>query len=63
MFRQGFGRLIRSSQDYGVCVVLDKRLAEKGYGKKFVRSLPAHNRTRDIGEVKKFLDLRNSVVE
>ncbi|MFW5775387.1 MAG: helicase C-terminal domain-containing protein, partial [Chitinivibrionales bacterium] len=38
-FRQGAGRLIRSAQDYGALVVLDRRMVKKGYGKAFVRSL------------------------
>jgi len=39
-FRQGFGRLIRSKDDYGVVVILDKRIKEKSYGKYFLLSLP-----------------------
>ena len=39
-FRQGFGRLIRSRDDYGVVVVLDKRILTKAYGKTILRSLP-----------------------
>jgi predicted DnaQ family exonuclease/DinG family helicase len=39
-FRQGFGRLIRSKEDYGVVAVLDKRLITKTYGKTLLRSLP-----------------------
>lgn len=39
-FRQGFGRLIRSSTDRGVVVVLDKRLLTKRYGAAFLNSLP-----------------------
>ncbi|MHB1294924.1 MAG: helicase C-terminal domain-containing protein [Anaerolineae bacterium] len=39
-FRQGFGRLIRSREDYGVVVVLDRRLLTKPYGKTILRSLP-----------------------
>jgi predicted DnaQ family exonuclease/DinG family helicase len=39
-FRQGFGRLIRSTDDYGLVVVLDKRLLTKSYGKTILRSLP-----------------------
>ncbi len=39
-FRQGFGRLIRSRDDYGLVVVLDKRLLTKSYGKTILRSLP-----------------------
>jgi predicted DnaQ family exonuclease/DinG family helicase len=39
-FRQGFGRLIRSKEDFGLVVVLDKRLLTKPYGKMILRSLP-----------------------
>jgi DNA polymerase-3 subunit epsilon/ATP-dependent DNA helicase DinG len=39
-FRQGFGRLIRSKNDRGVVVVLDKRVQSKGYGRLFLESLP-----------------------
>jgi DNA polymerase-3 subunit epsilon/ATP-dependent DNA helicase DinG len=39
-FKQGFGRLIRSSQDRGVCAVLDRRILTKRYGATFVHSLP-----------------------
>jgi predicted DnaQ family exonuclease/DinG family helicase len=40
-FKQGFGRLIRSSRDRGVCVVLDRRVVSKRYGASFVQSLPS----------------------
>ncbi|HEU5430439.1 MAG TPA: helicase C-terminal domain-containing protein [Thermomicrobiales bacterium] len=39
-FKQGFGRLIRSAQDRGVCAVLDRRVLSKRYGASFVQSLP-----------------------
>lgn len=39
-FKQGFGRLIRSSRDRGVCAVLDRRVLTKRYGASFVQSLP-----------------------
>ena len=39
-FKQGFGRLIRSADDRGVCVVLDRRIATRRYGGAFVNSLP-----------------------
>ncbi len=39
-FRQGFGRLIRSAEDRGVFIVLDRRIESKSYGKEFIRSLP-----------------------
>jgi len=40
-FRQGFGRLIRSRSDRGMVVILDNRVCTTGYGKAFLRSLPA----------------------
>jgi DNA polymerase-3 subunit epsilon/ATP-dependent DNA helicase DinG len=39
-FKQGFGRLIRSSHDVGVCVVYDRRVVSKRYGSTFIQSLP-----------------------
>ncbi|MBN8234653.1 ATP-dependent DNA helicase DinG [Halobacillus kuroshimensis] len=39
-FKQGFGRLIRSSSDRGVVIVCDQRLMEAKYGKYFLSSLP-----------------------
>lgn len=39
-FRQGFGRLIRSSTDEGIVVILDPRVIGKWYGRHFMASLP-----------------------
>ncbi len=39
-FKQGFGRLIRSSQDRGICAILDRRVLTKRYGQSFIHSLP-----------------------
>lgn len=39
-FRQGFGRLIRSSTDEGIVVILDPRIVGKWYGRHFMASLP-----------------------
>jgi DNA polymerase-3 subunit epsilon/ATP-dependent DNA helicase DinG len=39
-FKQGFGRLIRTSQDRGICAVLDRRILTKRYGATFIQSLP-----------------------
>ena len=38
--RQGFGRLIRSRDDRGAVVLLDRRLTSRTYGETFLRSLP-----------------------
>lgn len=40
-FRQGFGRLMRTRDDYGIVVVLDPRIVTKRYGKAFLQGLPA----------------------
>ena len=39
-FRQGFGRLIRTKDDRGVVVMLDRRIMSKSYGQAFLDSLP-----------------------
>lgn len=39
-FKQGFGRLIRTSQDKGIVYVLDRRIVTTRYGKYFIQSLP-----------------------
>ena len=39
-FRQGFGRLIRTGDDFGSVIVLDERIVSRGYGRKFLESLP-----------------------
>ncbi len=39
-FKQGFGRLIRSRDDYGSVVVLDSRIINKAYGRMFIETIP-----------------------
>src|SRR5439155_7060498 len=39
--KQGFGRLIRSRDDRGSVVVLDRRVVTRFYGQVFLRSLPS----------------------
>jgi ATP-dependent DNA helicase DinG len=38
--KQGFGRLIRDREDFGVVMLCDPRLASRGYGRLFIASLP-----------------------
>ncbi len=38
--RQGFGRLVRTTEDTGSVVVLDPRIATKSYGRTFIDALP-----------------------
>ncbi len=55
-FKQGFGRLIRTTTDRGAVVVLDKRLTTKFYGGQFIYSLPLVQRSNNIDDVRRFLD-------
>lgn len=40
LFRQGFGRLIRTASDRGVVAILDSRILTARYGKAFIAALP-----------------------
>nr|WP_306792774.1 helicase C-terminal domain-containing protein [Collinsella urealyticum] len=51
--KQAAGRLLRTSTDTGVLVLADSRLVSKGYGKKFLSSLPAgfeRIRVEEVGD-------------
>jgi ATP-dependent DNA helicase DinG len=39
-FRQGVGRLIRTTSDRGIVVILDNRIVTKPYGRSFMQALP-----------------------
>ena len=39
-FKLGFGRLIRTSSDRGIVVILDSRIIHKPYGRIFLSSIP-----------------------
>lgn len=50
--RQGFGRLIRTSEDRGVVAILDSRVLSTRYGGAFLRSLPPASRQKcRLGEL------------
>lgn len=53
--RQGVGRLIRSQDDVGVVVVLDRRVAMKAYGKRMVASLGPIKKSNTIADIKEHL--------
>ena len=53
--KQGFGRLIRTTQDRGVVAILDSRIRRKGYGKAFLRSLPPARVCDRLDEVRDLL--------
>ena len=55
--KQAAGRLIRSSTDSGVLVLADSRLVSKGYGKKFLSSLPASYQRLEAAQVGRYLEL------
>lgn len=58
--KQGVGRLIRDQQDYGVMMICDPRLLTKSYGRKFLASLPAMPRTREVSDVQDFFRARRA---
>ncbi|MEM7408074.1 MAG: ATP-dependent DNA helicase [Pseudomonadota bacterium] len=58
--KQGAGRLIRSQSDYGVLVLGDPRLVNRGYGRVFLRSLPTMPITQDGEEAAEFLRSRTA---
>jgi ATP-dependent DNA helicase DinG len=53
--KQGFGRLIRSTSDRGVLVMLDRRIQHVNYGNIFIESLPPYRITNDISDVQRFM--------
>ena len=52
---QGLGRLIRHRQDRGVLALLDPRVRTKGYGRRFLASLPPAPITHDLSDIATFL--------
>jgi len=52
--QQGLGRLIRHRRDRGVLAVLDPRLRTKGYGRRFIESLPPAPIVTDLARVEAF---------
>ena len=53
--QQGLGRLIRHRSDRGVLAILDPRVKTKGYGQRFLASLPPAPVTHDVEEVGRFI--------
>jgi ATP-dependent DNA helicase DinG len=54
--KQGLGRLIRNSSDRGILSVLDARMIKSRYGRFFFDSLPKVPLTRDMAEIRRFLE-------
>jgi ATP-dependent DNA helicase DinG len=57
--RQGFGRLMRRISDQGVIAILDVRLFSKGYGSRFLKSLPPSPVVRDLKPVRTFFQINS----
>jgi len=53
--KQGMGRLIRDTDDYGVVLVGDRRLKTKGYGKQILKALPPMPMVESVSEAQAFL--------
>jgi ATP-dependent DNA helicase DinG len=56
--KQGAGRLIRTTTDRGVLVLLDPRVRTRPYGAAFLESLPPFARASTLAEVRRFLERR-----
>lgn len=54
VLRQGIGRLLRRSDDFGVVALLDRRVLTRAYGAVFRANLPEMRWTRDRSEVSAF---------
>lgn len=52
--KQGFGRLLRTRDDFGVVALLDGRIRRRGYGKELLSSLPAVAMTEELAAVERF---------
>ncbi|MDH7479548.1 MAG: helicase C-terminal domain-containing protein, partial [Syntrophomonadaceae bacterium] len=52
--KQGFGRLIRTQNDRGVVVILDSRVIDRPYGRRFLHALPINQHLRgELPDIKK----------
>ncbi|MFH1678546.1 MAG: helicase C-terminal domain-containing protein [Candidatus Omnitrophota bacterium] len=56
MFRQGFGRLIRTKTDIGMVAILDPRIKTRFYGKSFLDALPKCQQVSRLEDVKEFFE-------
>ncbi len=53
---QGFGRLLRHRSDRGVLALFDARVRNRGYGRRFLASLPPAPVTHEIDDVRRFFE-------
>jgi ATP-dependent DNA helicase DinG len=56
--KQGVGRLIRDYDDYGVVMICDPRIREKGYGRTFLQNLPPMPVTSELDDIREFFARR-----
>jgi len=56
--KQGFGRLIRDREDFGVVMLCDPRLRTRAYGRTFLGALPPATVVADMQEAASFLRRR-----
>jgi ATP-dependent DNA helicase DinG len=56
--KQGFGRLIRDREDFGVVALCDPRIRTRGYGRLFIDSLPPATVAGSVAEAAAFLRRR-----
>jgi ATP-dependent DNA helicase DinG len=61
--KQGLGRLIRAASDRGILAVLDSRLMTRGYGRRFLDSLPPARLVHELGDVRAFFSAAAPVAE
>jgi len=55
--QQGLGRLIRHRRDRGVLAVLDPRMRTKGYGRRFIASVPPAPVVHHLDAVERFFSI------
>jgi ATP-dependent DNA helicase DinG len=51
---QGLGRLLRHRTDRGVLAILDPRLQNMGYGRRFLAAMPPAPITRNLADIERF---------
>jgi len=59
--KQGFGRLIRRKDDFGIVAILDPRIKTRYYGKLFLESLPPCRHADSLKDIEEFLNLKLSL--
>jgi len=59
VLKQGFGRLLRTRNDFGVVAVLDRRIRNRRYGKVMLTSLPEARLTAELEDVADFWTSRS----